>query len=217
VTGVAVVVGIISALAPLVASQEGIHVNDEYLKAHELDPIIVAMGITTHDTTLGVHRRQADAENQVWAAAADHPELKGFIAGTTALEDLADQATAAVDDSALSVIAARQALEPAVETLYDKLRQTEQARTIGNQWRQCMASDGYTYDDPVQVEARITELNRTRNFNSIPRLLESRDRCLAAVESATERLVLQLLPDWKTENSTLLSAYDKALESHTID
>ena len=53
-----------------------------------------------------------------------------------------------------------------------------------------MESHGYTYDDPAQIEVGITELNRTQNFNDIPGLLESRDECLAAVESATERLVL---------------------------
>ncbi len=77
-----------------------------------------------------------------------------------------------------------------------------------------MESHGYTYDDPAQIEVGITELNRTQNFNDIPGLLESRDECLAAVESATERLVLQFVPSWKTEHSALLSTYGNALKLH---
>ena len=202
------------AFAPLVASQEGIYVDDAYLDAHELDPIVVAIGATTHDATLAVHSVHADAEAKVWSAAHDHPELKELLSGTKSLEEVSDRAKSAVEDSALSVIASRLALEPVVESLYDDLSKTERASTISHRWRQCMANNGYHYNDPVEVETKIRELSRTQEFDDIVRLVESRDGCLAVVESSTERLVLESVPHWKSEHAILLSSYRDALESH---
>lgn len=206
---------VLSALvAGTVASQEGIHIDDQYLSSHELDPIVVALGATTPDAAMAVHRLQAAAEGEVWSVADDHPDAIELVTGDAAIEDLSDDARAAVGDATLNVVATRVALESAVETLYEDLSQTREAREIADRWQHCMSRRGYTYADPAEVESDLINPGANRNDNDVSDIVAARDDCLSMVDLATDRLVLRQIPDWKHQNAAQLSAYRKALDEY---
>ena len=202
------------------ASQEGTSEQEgaaewEYnstIDLPEVDPVAVALGFTTKDEARALYSLVASARAVVQSAVAVHPELRDLLNGTIAGSDVSDEARASVDDSAFRVVAARRALDPAVEALYDDLSKTEEARALLNEWRRCMARSGYIYDSPVEIETALTE--RRWTIDSVPDLLEARDQCLAAVDSAadSDRAVLQVVPEWKSEYSELLSEYREALD-----
>lgn len=196
------------------SSQEGVHMEDVYLNSHELDPIMAALGATTFETAQALRELQAAAEHDTWSAVGDHPEIADFASGTIVVDDLSNDARAAVDDASLHVIAARLALAPAVDALYDDLSRTDEARMIAGQWQDCMARLGYEYRDPSELETDLNHPTSTHNGTHMVELIEARDACLDAVNLATERLLLRLLPDWKQENSAKLSAYRKALDDY---
>ena len=100
-----------------------------------------------------------------------------------------------------------------METLYDDLSQTREAREIADRWQYCMTRRGYTYDDPTELELDL--LNpRSNRQSTITDVLGARDACLKVVDLATDRLVLRQIPDWKQQNSAKLSAYHKALDEY---
>jgi hypothetical protein len=180
----------------------------------EVDPVAVALGLTSKDEVHALYSLEVGAEDAVQAAVALHPELIDLLNGTIAGSDVSDEARAAVDDSAFRVVAAHSALEPAVEALYEGLSKTEEAFALLNEWRRCMARSGYDYDSPAEIETALT--GRSRNIDSIPDLLAARDQCLAEVDyaGASDRAVLQVMPEWKSEHAALLTEYREALESY---
>ncbi len=196
------------------ASQEGIHIDDQYLSSHDLDPIIVALGATTHDAAQTFHELQATALDEAWSATSEHPEIVGVVSGTATAEDLSDDARGAAGDAALRVISTRLALESSVETLYDDLSLTREAREIADRWQHCMTRRGYTYTDPTELESDLTRPTPSQHNANISALIEARDTCLKAVDLATEHLVLRLIPDWKQQNAAQLSAYRRALDEY---
>lgn len=213
-----VLIGVMAILVVLisnVASQEGIYVEDEYLNLYELDPIAVALGVTTSAEARAFYARQASAEQSLLAAAGKHPELRELSDGTRTVDDLPSDARTAVDDSALQMVVAYNALESAADGLYDDLSKTDKALVLSDQWSRCMKRSGFNYQSPVEVETDIERHSRYQTFDNLSDLLDSRDKCLAEVETATERLALELLPEWKNEHASLISAYKDALDLST--
>jgi hypothetical protein len=180
----------------------------------EVDPVAVALGFTTEDGVHALYSLVASSTAQVQSAAALHPELRDLLYGTIAASDVSEEARALVDDSAFRVLAARRDLDPAVEALYEGLSKTEETRVMLNKWRRCMARKGYDYESPEEVETALVE--RRWTIDSIPALLEARDQCLVEVDYAadSDRAVLEVIPDWKSEYSVLLSEYREALDQY---
>lgn len=178
----------------------------------EVDPVAVALGFTTNDEARALYSLAASARAEVQSAEALHPELRDLLNGTIAGSDVPDEARASVNDSAFRVVAAARALELAVEALYEGLSTTEESLALLNEWRRCMADSGHIYDHPFQMETELME--RRSLTDDIPDLLEARDQCLAAVDYAgsSDRAVLQVIPEWKSEHSALLSEYREALD-----
>lgn len=199
---------ILAILAPPAISQETLHVEDKYLDAYELDPIAVALGVTTEAEAAAFYTRQAAAMNGLPYTANEQPGLPVEIPGGN---EFSDDVASDNADSTPQIMTTYTALESAVDELYDDLSRTPGARTIANQWRQCMRRDGFNYQSPVEIE---TDIDR-RQTDNLPKLLKARDKCLAEVETATERLVLELLPEWKRDNANLLSTYSNALNLQT--
>lgn len=177
----------------------------------EIDPVAVALGLTK-DETHALYSLHASARANVQSALAEHPELLDLLNGTTTGADISDEARASVDGLALRVIATGNALEMAVEELWNDLSRTDEASAFVEEWSRCMADRGYIYDSPIQIETDLRE--RRHAIDSVADLLESRDRCYGAggYTAASNRLVLPLIPEWQSEHSALLSAYREALD-----
>ncbi len=200
-------------IATNVASQEGVHISDEYLNSHELDPIVVALGATTSATANTIYRLHSAAEDELASTAESHlSSSHNLITSAELAENKTDNTRTATLTKAKNVVTTRRALESAVETLYAELSKTPQAQEIARQWQKCMARLGFTYSDPTQIEEDLMHLQSGRQNGAIDEILTARDRCLKAVDSATDQLVLQQIPNWTQQNSTQLSAYRDALD-----
>ena len=195
---------ILTILAPPAVSQERLHVEDNYLDTYDLDPIAVALAVTTAKEAAAFYARQTAVMDNISSTTQENP---GTTIDAPGGNVLSDDAGGIITDSTSQIASTYTALESAVDELYDSLSRTPGAQTIANQWSRCMSRDGFNYQSPVEIESDI-DRGQTDNLT---KLLESRDKCLAEIETATERLVLELLPDWKREHTALLSSYNNAL------